>query len=297
MKTILFFFAISLLPIQLFAAREVEFEWEEIEGAKTYQVEINRGSSLFKSLSSDSFIFKTEMPPGKYQIRGKVIGKDLLQTHSEWSPWKDFDIPPDQVSEVPLMKTEYKVAPPSFTAKIPIEWKIVPGASEYIIEVTEINKKETKTIIASSPSTTLQLRPGFYSINISSRTNDGLTSEPFEAAEKIFVQNITVPPPEKIEINKEQGLISYQASEGAVVLASLEKQAFLSTHWKKIALKSSNEKFSEWDPNLGPGKYRVTLVAKNTFGEISKPITREFVIKPKEADLPLSPTQRSSVGH
>lgn len=278
--------AILLVPIQLFAIREVEFEWEEIEGAKQYQVEINRGLNLAQRLTSNSYIFKTEIPPGKYQIRGRVIGKDLLQTHSDWSPWKNFDIPPDILTEVKLDKTEYKVTPPSFTAQIPLQWKPVFGASDYIIEVTEINKKEKKTIVASSPSINLQLRPGYYSISLSSRTSDGLTSEPFEAAERLFVQNADVPPPDKIEIKKEQGLISYQVSAGSVVLSTLEKQAFLSTHWKKMAIKSTNEKFTQWDPNLGPGKYRVTLVAKNSFGEISKPITKEFVIKPKEADLP-----------
>lgn len=286
MKFLSFLLTILFIPIQLLAIREVEFEWEEIEGAKQYQVEINRGLNLAQRLNSSSYIFKTKIPPGKYQIRGRVISKDLLQTHSDWSSWKNFDIPPDTLSEVTLKKTEYKVTSPSFTAQVPIRWKAIFGASDYVIDVTEINKKEKKTILSSSPTTTLKLRPGFYSITISSRTSDGLTSEPYEAAERLFVQNTDVPPPEKIEIQKEQGLISYQVSAGAVVLTTIEKQAFLSTHWKKMTLKSTTEKLTQWDPNLGPGKYRITLVAKNSFGEISKPITKEFVIKPKEADLP-----------
>lgn len=285
MKNFFFLFAFILLPTQLFAAREVEFEWEEIEGAKKYEVEINQGTTLYRRLQSNTFIFKTEIAPGKYQIRGKVIGKDLLQTHSEWSPWKNFDIPPDQVADVKVNKMDHKVTPPSFKARIPLMWQPSLGASDYVIEVTEINKKETTTIISTKNSTILQLRPGLYSIKIQSRTSDGLASDPFELAERLFVQKAVVPSPSKIELNVDQGRVSFQTPSGTSVIVSLDKQAFLSTKWKTVELKTTNN-LSQWDPQLGPGKYRLTLVSKNAFGEISKPVLKEFVIKPKEADLP-----------
>lgn len=286
MKLTIALFLFLSVPLTAFAVREVEFEWEEVEGARHYQVEIKNNQSFLQKLTSDTPTFKTKITPGKYQIRGKVHGIDPRDTQSDWSSWKEFDIPPTKVESLKLDKFEHKVSPQTYLSHIPIKWNAIDGATEYVIEVSDINQKKTKTFTSKGLQGVLKLRPGYYNVKITAKTADGLPSEPYELPQPIVVQNIPVAAPEKIQVEPEKGLLTFSSPTGAPVVVSLERQPFLGQGWKKLDQKAVSGSTYNWQPNLTPGKYRLTLFSKNSFNEVSTPVTREFEVKPKEQDLP-----------
>lgn len=286
MKSLTLLLSILLLPLSAWALREVEFEWEEVDGAKHYQVEIKNDKDFLQKLTSNTFTFKTQITPGKYQIRGKVHGIDPRDAQSDWSPWKAFDVPPAPVKTMKFENFEYKISSHSWVSEIPLKWHSVDGAAEYTVEIVDVNRKTKKTITVNNPGVLLKLRPGYFSVSITTKTADGLNSETFSLPQQIMVQNIPVEPPQKAVLAMDKGLMSFESTKGTLVIVALERQAFLGKDWVKIDEKTVTENRYQWPASLKPGKYRLTLFSKNSFDEVSTPVIRDFVIKPKESDLP-----------
>lgn len=268
------------------AIREVEFEWEEIEDAKHYQVEIRNEKGFIKSLTSNSPNFKVKnIAPGKYQIRGQVHTKGFQEKQSKWSDWRAFDVPPTPSQFVPLKITEYQIAPGSFLSKIPITWIPVEGATEYVLEIFDSEGKSHKKNFSKKTEALLELRPGTYSCTITAKTEDGLESEPVSLNEKIFIQKNPIEAPRNVVLNEKDGSVSFLVPEGIFVELTLERQSFLGSQWEKVEHKDLKDSSFKWSQKLRPGKYRAILVSKNAFNEFSKPFLKEFIVKPEEADL------------
>lgn len=286
MKKLFCIFLILTIFRSAWAIREVEFEWEEVEDAKHYQVEIRNEKGFTKTLTSNSPSFKVKnIAPGKYQIRGQVHAKGFQEKLSKWSDWKAFDVPPTPSQFVPLKITEYQIAPGSFISQIPLVWMPVEGAAEYILEVFDSEGKSHKKIFSKKPEALLELRPGTYSCTITTKTEDGLESEAVSLNEKIFIQKNPIEVPHNVVLNQKDGTISFLVPEGIFVELTLERRSFLGSQWEKVEHKELKEYTFKWSQRLRPGKYRAILVSKNAFNEFSKPFIKEFIVKPDEADL------------
>lgn len=277
-------FLIILLSNSVFAANRVEFEWEIIDGATLYQVEIKNNKGEIKKSKSKSAAFAINLPPGKYEIHGRVL--DDSEHFSPWSPWKSFDVPPNKIKMIQLPPKENKVVAHSYLSSIPIEWEATEGAANYLIEITDTQGKIVSSKVVVHPTIRLKVRPGLYSLKITAKTADDLSSEPYQSADPFLVQNIPVDPPQKVEINVEKNSGTFEAATGTTVSATFEIQKFLSEAWQSLPVKTDGSKKIMWMNDLKPGRYRVTLIGKNSFGEVSVPVIKEFVKKPPENILP-----------
>lgn len=275
-----------IFSIQSHATSVVEFEWEELEGARLYQVEIRNSKNFLRQLESSSGTFKTDMTPGKYEIRGKVGKVNPQDRESDWSNWKSFNIPPPKIKMKQLPLTENKVSTKSYLSEVPLSWDEADGASEYLLDILDEQGNIVQTKTVQKTQTTLQLRPGYYKVRIRSKTADGLESENFELPEKIMVQKIPVEEPQKLKLENEKSQATFEPAMGTQVEVSLEMQKFLGKEWKLIDRKLLTTGSYAWDSSLPPGRYRLTLYSKNTYGEVSKPVVQEFIKKPRETDLP-----------
>lgn len=285
MKTFLLL-AFIFLPGVSWALSKVEFEWEEVEGAKSYQVEIRNKQNFLKNFQSQTSVFKMEMTPGRYEIRGKAGGTNLYDAQSEWSPWKSFDIPPPAVKLSQLPPAENKVSANSYLSEIPLTWSTSDGAAEYIVDIQDEQGKVVKSVRVQKPEMLLKLRPGYYSIHIRSKTADGLESESVALPERIMIQNRPVPIPNKIVFKNEDRSLNFESLDGAQAEISLEMQKFLGNEWTLIERQLIKGSSYNWKQDLKPGRYRLTLYTKNSFGEVSSPTIHEFIKKPLEGDLP-----------
>lgn len=285
MKLKYFLFMILSSTVAL-ASREVEFEWEEVEGAKFYQVEIRKKNEIIQKLESKSFVFKTTITPGKYQIHGRVHSVGPKNSESDWSAWKDFDIPPSKIITKPLEKYEFQADTKSYTSKITLEWLPVDGADIYRIEVFDDKNILKKSHDTKSLKTTMQLRPGYYTVRLTARTDDELTSEPSYLEKPILIQNVPVEPPKKVELDLKNRVLRFEPAPGTSLHLSLQRQDFLGDDWIEVLNQNPEANYYRWSPSLRPGKYRFTLLSRNPYDEVSKPLVQEFEIKPQEKDLP-----------
>lgn len=267
-----------------FSINHVDFEWETIEGAKSYQVEIKSNQSDIKRFKSKSPSFSLPLMPGHYEIQGRVVDEE--QQFSPWSLWKSFDVPPSKVIITKQPEKINKIAANSYLSLIPVSWTAVEGANTYLIEVVDSQGKIINSISLKHTEWTLKLRPGLYSIQIRAKTSDGIESEVCTLPEPFLVQNIAVQPPSKITVELKRKRLSFEPAPGTNVNITLEMQKFLSDNWEVIAKKNEALDFFEWGSDIRPGKYKVTLLSQNAFGEVSVPITKEFLIKPEEQILP-----------
>ncbi len=123
--------------------REVSFEWEEVPGAKTYDVEIRsankEGSSKALTFKTKKAVWTGKLVPGKYVM--SLRSRDARGVPGEWSPPSEFDVHLDSV------KAKYPVAQEQIKAndeqKIfqKFEWEPVHGANEYRFELSSEDGK------------------------------------------------------------------------------------------------------------------------------------------------------------
>lgn len=267
----------------------VEIEWEEMLGATKYQVEIELTKEQKSQLyDSPSNVFNLPIQPGIYQIRGRVA--DERGIFGEWSLKQKLEVlpPPPQfkkLSDSEKQKNSVVIDNKKFTAQVPLQWQPAEGVQKYELEIIDLNGKIIQTLATSQANIRLQLRPGTYRTKIRSITQDGLRSDPIEWPELLQVNKIPVPSPADLKRDVKTNTWSWTPQEGLSTNFKLERQKFLGTKWMLVELSESPK--GQWSPQeLQPGFYRLSIFNRNQFSESSALVSEEFVIKPKEENLP-----------
>ncbi len=285
MRKILIACAIILSSHIALAVRQVEFEWEEIKGAKGYQVEIRNKQKKILTFNSKTSTFKFKITSGRYEIRGKIYSDSPTALKSEWSEWREFNVPPKNVKPIQISKINPKIKPNSNSAEVPIDWDDTEGAVEYLLEVLNFNNKVIDSIKTTHSATRINLRPGNYRLKVTAFTQDGLSSEPTVSNDTLTIQNISLEPPRILKLDLKNKFIELEWMPETLLWVHLERQAFLGETW--ITIEDKNITVTRYEfKNLKPGKYRVSFLSKNTVGDNSEYTTKEFIIKPNETDLP-----------
>lgn len=154
------FFVLSLITIfsSAFAAesgvyrRLVSFEWEAIEEAKSYDIEIIRltkdekkGQQLnFKVQQAE---WQGPLEPGTYSMR--LRARDQRGVPGDWSPFSELAVQLENVNPLYPSPGSKILSSDSKSQKIDFKWKKTPGATSYYVEVTDaqgatLAKEETK---------------------------------------------------------------------------------------------------------------------------------------------------------
>ncbi len=120
--------------------RRLFFEWEEVEGAKLYQVELTK--LIGKDKKKKPVIFKRKKPtfdakvsPGKYLIRMRSF--DSRSVPGDWS--ETFDVvvkvlPPKKIYPTKALKIKSK---DSEEEDVVFKWSKVGGAKDYRLEIVD----------------------------------------------------------------------------------------------------------------------------------------------------------------
>ena len=267
----------------------VEIEWEEMLGATKYQVEIESTHGGKSQLhDSNSNFFNLPIQPGTYQIRGRVA--DERGIFGDWSIRQKLEVlpPPPQIkkmNEAEKQNNSISVDNKKFVAQIPLQWLPTVGAQKYEVEIEDLSGKTLQTLITTQTAIQLQLRPGTYRTKIRSLTQDGLRSAPVEWPQLLQVNKIPVPPPIDLKRDAPAYSWSWTQVEGLSTTFKLERKKFLATNWVLVELSESQK--GQWAPQeLLPGFYKMSVFNRNQFNESSPIQSEEFVIKPKEENLP-----------
>ncbi len=185
--SLVLFFTFSFGSVHVKASetyrRLVNFEWEPIEEAKYYEIEIRK-----KSKSSKISTFKTETPEwsgklsvGRYEFRLRSL--DKRKVPGDWSGYAELDVLLEAVKpKSPLAGEQVKATDPE-KQEVQFEWQETPGASGYTIEILNSLNEVIATEKVSSPKFSKTLNTAAeYTWKVKAISADGLESEANEVS-------------------------------------------------------------------------------------------------------------------
>ncbi len=129
--------------------REVSFDWDIIEGASSYDVEIkSEKSEMPEAFKTQQAIWSGKLKPGKYTMR--LRARDYRKVPGDWSDWSEFDVKLESANILsPANNTNIK-SNSDTDQEITFKWKAVPGASKYLFSLessdgkTQVNQEVDK---------------------------------------------------------------------------------------------------------------------------------------------------------
>lgn len=160
--------------------RLVNFEWEAIEGAASYEIEL-----IPVKIASDepkAFNFKTteaswngRLTPGKYLMR--LRSRDYRGVPGDWSPQSDFNVGLDNVVlKSPLSE---KIETDSTDKKeVEFKWEAVGGADQYEFTLTSEDGTTAISQKLTEPSFKAEVPVAAnYTWTVQAFNNEGILSE------------------------------------------------------------------------------------------------------------------------
>lgn len=281
-----FFFLILFLPFFVSSEEKprpivsVELEWETIDGAKGYEIEI-KSNDFNKKFKAKTPLFQIQIPLGQNQARGRAI--DFRGVSGEWSDYVSFNAEPQKVD----LKSSYESSQPviklnGFRGWVQIKWKAIPGAKGYRFYLKDSSGKVIATKDTKEAVATFNTNPGKYSYNVTALYTGGIESDMSEFQPTFEVTGKKLPPPSFVSTESEHKQRSYKlktADPSLKIIASLEYSPFLADEWDVISEEKIKDSFSLKKLSL-PGRYRVLFRTHLPGFADSEPAIQEFIVKP-----------------
>lgn len=245
--------------------RVVNFEWEPIEGAKFYEIELRK-----KVPGSKTSAFKTEAPEwsgklqvGRYEFRLRSL--DKRKVPGDWSGYADLDV---FLEPVKIKKPEPNAplkAQDQEKQAVKFEWSETPGAVGYVLEIFNDKNEPVATEKTSSTDLSYTFETArSYTWKIKAVSEEGLESETSE----LFKLDIMGPKLAKANIEKPETEfvreLKWQPVEKAehydIVLAKYNSST---KKWQKFReFENFKETSLNFESDWPGGKYKIMIKAK-----------------------------------
>lgn len=195
MKKIIFLFLLVLVDLseaQEPYRRLVNFEWEPIPGASSYEIELQPRNTQqapynFKTTKAE---WSGRLLPGFYMMRLRSYN---MNVPGLWSPASEFNVLLDKVKYIyPTANAEIKFINSS---RVDFSWSPTEGADHYKIEILNAEDKVILTQTTPTPSLSINLEEGKkYSYRIVAVSPSDITSESLDTYSFTFLGNkLTTP--------------------------------------------------------------------------------------------------------
>lgn len=277
---------VSLLMSSLATAetyrRLVNFEWEPIEGASSYEIEIRKKGQKEKSSSfkSESPEWNGRLPIGHYEFRLRTL--DRRKVPGDWSDYADLDVMLEPVKIVsPRHQSSLKTSSNDSESEVNFIWESVPAADEYLIEVKdfkgEVIAKETTSKTSYSKNLPVA-QPYSFSVTAFSASLKSEFTEPVSFT-------LVGPKLEKVKIEKPENEFIRdlkwarpEFTENYDVM--LAKFNSTTKKWQKF------KEFENWtdqtlvfESDWPGGRYLLQVKAKASIRETSEPSNLTFDVR------------------
>jgi hypothetical protein len=290
--------------MEILAAREsekvpVELEWEEVPGAKLYELEFQ--SSNGKTLSvfkSANHVFKFRFKVGIYKVRSRVA--DARKVYGDWSSLTEFTVQPKPVKLTEKSVTSKGVIDPkTLTAEVVIRWGEAAGASQFRVQLIDAEGVEVRSEIVKGFSYKTQLKAGEYTTTLTSIGAAGVESDPVTLPNKVVIETVQLEKPviafdevadaanptvkiRRLFLSKGLPTLRWKdASAVADTVGTLEYRYFFGEEWIPVdKFSSKNAKEVILEKAIKPGRYRINAWAQSSGLKKSEVTSYEFVIKP-----------------
>ena len=280
------FFTCSFGSLHVRAAetyrRVVNFEWEPIEGAKYYDIEIrkkNKGSktSLFKTENAE---WTGKLSVGRYEFRLRSL--DSRKVPGDWSGYAELDVALEPVKAKSPAADENIKASNAEKQEVKFEWQETPGAAGYTVEITNdkneviATEKVTKPLLEYTLPTAAQ-----YSWKVKAISEEGLESE------STLVQKFTLMGPklEKAKIEKPENEFVREVKWAAVEKAdaydlTVAKYNPQIKKWQKFKeYENVKETTLPFESDWPGGQYKIIVKAKAPGRETSDVAVSAFPVR------------------
>lgn len=245
--------------------RVVNFEWEPIEDAKYYEIEIRK-----KNKESKSSLFKTEtaewtgkLSLGRYEFRLRSL--DKRKVPGDWSGYAELDVLLEPVKPKTPLASEQIKATNADKQDVNFEWQATPGAAGYTVEIYNEKAELIKTEKVSTAKFSATLPAAAeYTWKVKAISEDGLESESAEAHQFTLVG----PKLEKVKIEKPENEfvreVKWEPSENAdhydISIARYNPQI---KKWQKFReIENYKETSMTFESDWPGGRYRFNIQAK-----------------------------------
>jgi hypothetical protein len=227
---------------------------------------------------------------GKYLIRSRIT--DNFQRTSDWSELNEMIIAPPPtkiISKAPDMKVPIFADKRTNIFTTTLKWNEIPSIDNYMIIAENPEGEKIHEYKTKATSLKVELVPGLYRFKVLAILDDGTLGEPSTLTEIYNILGAKILPP-RLAFKKHKNGIEYvqikSELKNAVIEGLLEYQFIESNIWlldRKIV--KAEIKDLEFNGNLKPGKYKLTLNAlANGFSPSDSSIL-DFIIKPKLPDI------------
>ena len=260
--------------------RKVGFEFEPIENAKSYEIELTPvGSKKPLNFSVKKTEWTGELKPGNYIMRLRSL--DVRKVPGDWSAPEQFAVGLENVKLVSPAMKELVPSNDEETAEVSLKWEKVPGAEKYSVEVVD----EQGTVVGKEETDELEFElkvpvAKSYTWKVKAKKSDEITSEEY-AVSTFSVQGTELPKP---DIAKPENEYVREVSWTKIDLASsydyeISRFEPASKKWELVAeQKGYAETKLEFKPEWSGGTYRLKVQSTGNLRKSSKASTTKFEV-------------------
>lgn len=265
--------------------RLVNFEWEAIENAKYYEIELKQIKE--KGEKGSTFNFKVKeaawngrLTPGKYLM--KLRSHDHRGVPGDWSEQSDFNVGLEAaVLKSPSSQMKIKT---SETEKAPIDfsWAPVGGADQYQFTLTSEDGKTQITETVTEPRFKSKLPvAATYTWKVAASNSEGISSE----ATSIGQFSVLGKPLEKPEIEKPESEfvreLKWSRPEYTTAFdVQILRYSAETKKWEKVqVLDNYQHETVPFEDGWDGGKYQAVIRAKTELRPASALAKMSFTVR------------------
>lgn len=248
--------------------RLVNFEWEHIEGASAYDLELTQVLSNDQKGSTYTFKRKTaewsgKLTPGKYKMI--LRARDHRGVPGEWSEPSDFLVGLDPVKLVQPTPNQKIISKFSTEQDVEFKWQPVAGASKYIVSLRDQNGKvlheETTKQVSFKKEVPVASN---YEFRVQAIDEKGIQSDGVSFAQfEIWGAPLRAPELKKPDSNFVRTLEWKSDNFHQNNEIVLFKQNPTTKKWEKFQhFKDQNTSALDFDENWNGGKYQLWVRSK-----------------------------------
>lgn len=265
--------------------RLVNFEWEAIENAKSYEIELKQVKA--KGEEAKTFTFKVteavwngRLTPGKYLM--KLRSRDYRGVPGKWSEESEFNVGLETaVLKFPGSRLQIPTNEKDKTT-VNFKWAPVGGADRYQFTLTSEDGKTQITEILKEPSfkTTLPVA-SHYTWKVSSANDEGIVSDATAVGQFTImgkpVENPRIEKPETDFVRELKWSKPDYVSSYDIYILKYNKTA---RKWEKMkVLENYQQDTLPFDESWPGGQYQIGIRAKSDLRPSSKLARQSFSVR------------------
>lgn len=268
--------------------RLVNFEWEAIEGAKSYEIELTQSKEDDKEDGKGkTFTFKVKeaawngrLTPGKYMM--KLRSRDYRGVPGDWSPPSEFNVgleaaalksPPSR-SKIASKETD--------KVKMDFQWTPVGGADQYQFVLTSEDGKTQISETLTDTKIKVEIPVAMnYTWKVSATNKDGIQSDATSVGQFSVlgkpIENPTIEKPESDFVREVKWTRPDYASRYDVFVLKFNAK---DKKWEKFkVIENTQEDSLAFDETWPGGKYQIAVRAKSDMRPSSPLAKQSFSVR------------------